>query len=394
MNVEWRKYILLIIGFVVLVLLEYFKPKPVDWSLNFEYNEKIPYGCYALFHSLTDLFPDAEIEPNHVNYFQFLKNQSGPKTSLIIITDNFNADSYDTGAFLDFVRNGNQLFISSADYSQAFSDSCNFSITSMIADSLSLKSRKQQLNFVNPKLHSDRAFRFQGQLFRRKFTRLDSSKTTILGINAAQEPNFIKKLLGDGEIYIHLQPMTFTNYYVLYGSHEYSASALSYITGSTIVWDEYYKPGNAMSSSPIRYILNQQSLKYAYYMVMTLIVLYILIEARRKQRIIPVIKSPENTTLAFIKTIGLLYYQRGNHKDLAIKKITYFQDHIKTRYHINVSDPSAEIITKLVNRSGVDEKMIYDLFDFINKVTLKQTINEGELMALNKKIEHFHNKSI
>ena len=50
--------------------------------------------------------------------------------------------------------------------------------------------------------------------------------------------------------------------------------------------------------------------------------------AKRRQRVVPIINPLPNTTLDFTKTIGNLYYQEGNHQNIVDKKIIYFLEKI------------------------------------------------------------------
>ena len=58
-------------------------------------------------------------------------------------------------------------------------------------------------------------------------------------------------------------------------------------------------------------------------------------EMKRKQRIIPVINPLANTTLEFVGTIGDLYYQSAEHKNIAEKRIHFLMDQIRAKYWIN-----------------------------------------------------------
>ena len=49
------------------------------------------------------------------------------------------------------------------------------------------------------------------------------------------------------------------------------------------------------------------------------VLLFIIFHAKRKQRIVPVIEPLQNSSAEFVKTIGNLYLQEGNFKDMANK---------------------------------------------------------------------------
>ena len=64
------------------------------------------------------------------------------------------------------------------------------------------------------------------------------------------------------------------------------------------------------------------------------LLLYVVLEMRRKQRTIPVMTKPKNDSLEFVKTIGRLYHDKGDHKNLCRKMSAYFLEHVRNRYKL------------------------------------------------------------
>ena len=65
------------------------------------------------------------------------------------------------------------------------------------------------------------------------FSKLDSSITTVLGyqkFDSIKRINFVKIAHGFGTIYLHLQPIVFTNYHLLKkDNHKYASAVFSYL---------------------------------------------------------------------------------------------------------------------------------------------------------------------
>jgi len=59
-----------------------------------------------------------------------------------------------------------------------------------------------------------------------------------------------------------------------------------------------------MVRTPLKYILSQESLKWAYYILIVSIIVYIIFQGKRKQRVIPLIPPLKNTTLEFVRIIA------------------------------------------------------------------------------------------
>ena len=138
----------------------------------------------------------------------------------------------------------------------------------------------------------------------------------------------------------------------------------------------------------MRYILSQPALKWAWYIFLTGMFLFIIFNAKRKQRIVPIIKPLTNTTIDFTKTIGNLYYQEGDHDTIIDKKIIYFLERIRTEYLIDTTKLDDEFVKKLQHKTGKDEKDIQELVFLINEHRNSYHANiEEDLIRINNAIE-------
>jgi hypothetical protein len=110
-----------------------------------------------------------------------------------------------------------------------------------------------------------------------------------------------------------------------------------------VVWDEYYLY-NYYNHNPnakqglLSVILKYDNFKWAFWIALLLLSLYFLTEIKRKQRIIPHYAKPKNDSLEFVTTVGKLYYEKGDHKNLADKLTQYFLDQVRTHYKISTAE--------------------------------------------------------
>jgi hypothetical protein len=146
------------------------------------------------------------------------------------------------------------------------------------------------------------------------------------------------------------------------------------------------------TATPLRFILTTEPLRWAYYLTLLSILLFIVFEAKRKQRIIPVIKPFANTTLEFVGTIGNLYYQRGDHKNIAEKKIQFFFDQLHSTYFISSNHKDEDYGKLLSKKSGVPEKTVRELLNIVSYISEQEKISAPQLISLNELIEKFHQK--
>ena len=121
--------------------------------------------------------------------------------------------------------------------------------------------------------------------------------------------NFIHLKYGEGNFYIHVNPIVFTNYYLQNDSAlVYAEKVLSYLPKGNTYVDVYntqshYKNQSKQDKglSPLAFILSKRSLSWAWYTLIFTTILYIVFGAKRRQRIIPLIEAKRNTTLSFVK---------------------------------------------------------------------------------------------
>ncbi len=384
--------ILLLLLFSSLVIIQHFVPRPVDWSLSFNGNKKSPYACSVSRELMKVIFPGKDIKDNNVSLFQILNQDTLGNRNLIIISNEFSPEEPDLSALLDFAARGNAVFLSSLEYSGKLCDTLRFQTEIPVIDSALFKPAKEFLKLSFSGKSNDTLFTYRKSMPDCSFTRYDTSHSVALGTDRAGRVNFIRTQFGKGEIYIHCQPLAFTNFHILYGNYRYACTALSCLPVRNTIWDQYYKPDRIIDLSPVRYILSEPPLKAAYFLILITILIYLIFGSKRTQRMIPVIPPEQNTSLEFITTISRLYFRSQNHADLARKKFIYFNDFIRNRYFLQGFDQSAEQVRTLAMRSGVEETQIAGLLQTAVTLTGITQISKQELIGLHKLLEDFYSK--
>ena len=396
-----------IIGFV---LVEIYKPKPIDWSPTFSNKDKIPYGCELLYKVLPNVFPNQKISDEKVSIFsKKSKVKLPPKSNYLYVFSYFRADSVSLVKLLDYVQKGNSVFIASENFF-GLDDTLHFQ-TSYIKDLDTNDSTS--INFVNPIIRKSSDYKYQNQAADTYFDIKDSTKNrnsfTVLGKNSKGFPNFIRVNFGEGMFFLNTVPMAFTNFYMVKNDNsDYAFKALSYLPEQPIFWDEYVNKmsiGKSVKSisksreakgeadiqeSPFKFIMSQPALKWAYFITLSGLLIYLIFEGKRRQRIIPVMETSKNTSLQFVETIGSLYYNQKDHKAIAEKKITHLLAYIRTKFYLKTIEIDQEFKTDLSNKSGISLLEINDLFDYISFVQNNDYIAENQLITLNEQIENFY----
>jgi hypothetical protein len=222
------------------------------------------------------------------------------------------------------------------------------------------------------------------------FGRFDSTRTSIITENDFQQAVTIRTRWGKGNFILNCTPLAFTNIYTLKGNNnEFVSKSFSYLPAEDVHWSEYYSIGRREVSTPLRFILTHEPLAWAYYLSVVSLLLFMIFEAKRKQRSIPVIPRLENTSLEFVGTIGNLYFQREDHKNISEKKILFFFDQVRTRYNVNPTTPGETFILALAKKSGHPEAEVHQLFQRIESIRKQLEITPAELIELNTSLEKF-----
>lgn len=387
---KWFYLVGIILLFVTLIALDYNSPKPIDWSESYHIQGKTPYSCYVLNDMLHIIFPQQKIEENNEGFYLSLDSNSVEKKNILVVTSYFNPDKLDLEALLKYVEKGNNLFVSSSDFAQPFLDRCKLEMKSPVIDTSAFRRGEEALFLLDPSLKNDSGYHYNRRMPLYHVSAFDTLNTITLGTNRLGEANFVRTKYGLGQIYIHTQPLVFTNYYLLYGNTAYTSKILSYLPVRQTVWDNYYKPDRFINTSPMRYILSQAPLQSAYYLLLITLLLYLVVESKRKQRVIPLIKAVENRSLQFVQTIGGLYFKQRNHADLARKKSIFFKEFLRERYFLTTVSATDECIKLVSLKSGVDADLVKQLLQSTDYYERTQPATEGGLIELNRKMEMFY----
>lgn len=375
MDKNMKIYIaILVLLFGIVLLTDKGKPKPIDWTPTYSVNDKIPFGLYILDQEFNGFFKKQKVKkistetPYEYLDSQYDENENVEnykiKGTFINISEANNIDDQSMKEILYFVSHGNKAFLSMRAFPKLLLDSLKVELKTDF-----MPSENVSIWMANKKV-STKKYTFNTGLSD-YFSKIDTLNTKVLGYQNSnknkRQINFIEVPYKNGYVYLHTQPVAFTNYNLLKKDHyQYAENVLSYFTKGNIFW--YTKSFNdkRISNSPMRYILSQPALKWAWYLALIGILIFMIFNAKRKQRIVPIIKPLENLTVDFTKTIGNLYYQEGDHANIIDKKIIYFLEKIRTDYLIDTSKLDADFIAKLHHKTGKDEKDIQELIDLIN----------------------------
>jgi hypothetical protein len=179
----------------------------------------------------------------------------------------------------------------------------------------------------------------------------------------------------------------------------YYDDALSVIRADAkkIIWDEYFLhklyDHRREDKSWLYVLFKYPAFKWGLWTAIIAIAIFVLLELRRKQRYIPEFARPNNDSLDFVKTIGRLYYEKSDHKDLAKKMSLYFLDFVRTNYKLSTAILDENFIRNLHFKSGYVESELKTIISFINFLDEAPGISDMQLSAFHKQLENFYKKT-
>lgn len=393
--------LLILLLFAAYIFLEVSGPEPLQFDADYTHEDSGPFGSMLLYEMLDDIFPEQEIEVVRQSpKFEFDPGDMPRGTNMIIIEENFEPDRVETQALLDYVRAGNSLFLAARYFRHPFTDSLDnfvsysedweryayyFGMQSTVPDTPTIILDAIFGDTVSYKLLPGIEYSYFYDL---------QEDAVPLGYAQFGNVNFASIAIGEGNLYLHSVPFMFTNYHMVkWNSHTYISQALSVMPVGPVYWDEYFKPVRKGANYTIRYVLEDRALRWAWYIFLCTIVLFIFFQGKRRQRIVPVLHPPENATLKFTRTVGQLYLRTGNHKDIAFKKIRYLLDFIRNRYQMDTRKRNQQFLNKLASRSNIPLKDIERLFDTVERTLAMQSVTESHLMDLSRQIDTFYEKT-
>jgi hypothetical protein len=375
----------------VYLILKLFSPRDIDWTITLHPEDKNPFGMYALNEVIDKLFPQHKIHRNNYTLYELCDTLKRP-VNFFSVSTSFGPGAEDTQALLKNIEQGGSAFISAQYFSGLFADTLSLATSDYFFENIYHnidRGDSATLQFVNPALAPAKQFSFPRKNIHNYFSDFDST-ATVVTVNDLQLPVSIKIQLGKGNLYLNTTPLVFTNAYLLDKENDgFAAISLSHLPEQETYWSSFYHLGRMEARTPLRFILSTEPLRWAYYITVLSLLLFIVFEVKRKQRIIPIIKPLANTSLAFISTIGNLYYQAGDHKNIAEKRIQFLSEQLRTRHGINLQHMDEKTSGTLAHKTGQQEETVYQLLHIIQVVQSKTRITTDELKTLNQKIDSF-----
>lgn len=404
-----KKFLLGIVVFLLFVLvMEFNAPAKFVWRPTFGHYDSQPFGC-AVFDTLMEKSIPAGFHVTNKTFAQLERDGYGKKPHAILVQAlAFNPTETDRRALSRLLKAGNKVLIVTSDFA-CDSSKINFGVAVSGRDSfLPQWVKKSLLDYQIPmdtlywnavKPYTPHTYQVYTSMSGYGIevnegvqcdTLLCAFQRSIDGdvdttdvscdvdddeyadkIGGYWQARLIRIKWGKGELFLSCDPLLWTNYGVL--DPEINGllfRAMSQFRGLPVTRTDAYVPKNEINQeSPLRYWLQNAPLRWCVYLTLLGLLLFCVFYARRRQRVIPVVKQPENKSLEFVKLIGTLYYQKHENHDLLQKKYSYFAETVRRQLLIDVDDEESrrENITQLALRTGMPEAEVRMILDKVKR---------------------------
>lgn len=389
-----RKSIFVSCTVLLLVILMFAdRSNTVDWTPTFDENGTNPMDTKVFFDQLPIWFKGNTIKKIHTTFYeydQYLRLQPVDSTkNYISISPDYAIDIISFDALLEYVAYGNQALLSAHSFPRFVKDSLAFETK---YEPMDIKAQKETLflNFAKDTLS------YESKLQRGTAYIKDTTTVKSLGYVVSKDgkrrTNFIGIPYYDGIFYIHTTPEVFTNHQLLKaGDVSYVNTMISYLPNMPVLLDKAIKMDSEVDQSPLRFITSKESLKWAWYLLLLSLGLFLIFNAKRRQRIVPIIDPLKNTTTEFVHTVSNLHYEAGDYNGVIQKMIRHFLEFVRSEYHLSTAHLNQGFIRKLALKSGRPLEQVQDLVSLISKMKSHNFRTKEPLVKLNREIEKFYN---
>ena len=394
----------MLVLFVLFCLLQVNLPKKFVWSPTFSHVDKQPLGCFVFDSVLAQSLHNG-YHVTKKTFFQLDQEHAKEKISVLMVVNQQDLKQLDVKYLCNIARRGGKVMVvasSSLDdgrnadtvvvnelertFKVKIEDGMFFSLRGILAglkahdndmyDTIYWNNRETMYaaqsyrmfyNMVGGTLFVDSVPKVKrlaytlstagydykhDSLYVGDFTRFDTivdKKERIERIDTfaiKKVPAAVSVPYGKGEVIFVSSPLLFTNYGMLEGNTSvYIFRLMSYLADLPVYRTEAYVKTDAMlvaEQSPFREFIKRPPLRWALYLALLGVVLFMIFTARRRQRVIPIMSKPANRSLEFIQLIGTLYYQRKDHVNLVRKKFKLFAEELRKTAGVDISDVNTD----------------------------------------------------
>ncbi|MDR3217468.1 MAG: hypothetical protein LBU22_00555 [Dysgonamonadaceae bacterium] len=405
-----KKRIIYIIFIGLLFYLAYLMNRNVDikysWKPTFSIQDKQPFGAYAF-----DKLLKASWEAEYVHNYERFEDLELYDTNynMLIIARYLYMDTSIINDLLAYINNGGCALIAAEFFPDGLIDTLNLNTSSFnfftnYLPSIGMEEPVSEVRLFDADSRYE-SFSFPQKLMQNYFTSGDSLQafnywdaTCVVSESESGNILSLRYQIGEGNLLLCSCPLAFTNYGILNDSlNAYTMRHLSYLRGRPLIRTEYYEAGSQgeKEASALRVVMEENPLKWAYYVTVAGVLILMVFTARRKQKPIPIIKPPVNKIVGFVRSIAGLYLQKNNNADIILKKQVYWGEELKHKYGIDIVNEmhDFDFYSRVASKTGYPFGEVRRLFLNLGAIAEDTDVTDEEMMKLITKMNNIQWKN-
>jgi hypothetical protein len=102
------------------------------------------------------------------------------------------------------------------------------------------------------------------------------------------------------------------------------------------------------------------------------------------------VKPHSNTSLDFVKTVGRLYHQYHDNKNLGVKMTAHLMEYIRQKYNLPTATLDKKFVSNLAFKSGYAEDKLNNMIYKAKMINDFSSVSDEELMDFHRQTEAFY----
>lgn len=389
--------IIILLFFVLIYVKNKSEADQFVWNPDYRTHNKEPFGGYVLDKMLEASWEDG-FSHEYKNFYRMRTEEILTEEDVLIVANYVELSETETNSLLEYVAEGHHVLIAATSFGlyegTSLADSLHFRMNqpswfNFFQIGLNTDTLKQDCSLrLSSSTLNEREYKFPEVLCKHYFDSIPDW-AEVLALKNGKHPVAIQYKIGEGKLVLCSHPVLFSNYGMLSDQHEYVWGLLSYLKGAPLIRTEYYEVGYSELGGfnlarEFDYIASQPPLRWALYITLISILLFLVFTAKRKQRPIPIVKRPDNQLLHFVRSMSALYLRKSNNNDILKKKYLFFAEQLSKEYHIDVINQTHDLplFERIAQKTGSRLEDVRALFKGTDLLDSDFSISDKDLMDL------------
>ena len=312
----------------------------LSWEPSYESTSTQPLGSTAYVDWLRRYKRVSDDELN--GRFESTLSQVPSSKTIVVVTHSFELDEGSRKALLQFMNRGGSVVLSARWVDDTLAEELDIRTSSTYGDISHIDAL--DTSRILPDVSE---FSAEGVSPYRAFESYNAYyHDDTLNINGMWEALVLtsegtmragRRTYGKGELVFFANPSMFTNYALLDSTYRfYTALTAEKLPNRELVFDRYYKPNKLKDDGIINVVTKDPAISFSYTTALWASLAYVLLAMRRRQRLIPIITPPRNTSIDFAQTVAQLYDVRKSHYDVALRLADQFVWYVRRRSGVRI----------------------------------------------------------